>query len=298
MSPDIVAYLPDISLAQALPFVLLTIAGLLVLALDAVLDLVVKGITSERRDFVLRWVTAGSFVVTGATISAGYLGSSPIPFFEGALRADEFGNLGTLIILFSALAFVLMSPPAIKRLRLPAGELYALLIFSVFGMVLLTVANDLISAFIAIEISSLALYCMAGINRRNRRAAESAFKYFILGAFASAFLVLGIAFLFGATGTTQLYGSGAAMREMKAEHMRTGHRALPAETHGYDFGIADVVYAGERPANVGRPVTTYVKAPNGESIAVTTVENRRVVDPVNPLWLMIGFTLLLVGLSF
>ncbi len=289
MIPQIEAYVPHVTLDQIVPFAILIIAGLLILALDALLDIVIKGITPERRDGVLTAVTGGAILVTGFTFFTNVLGTSSRPFFEGMLRTDEFGNLGALIILFAALVFVIMSPRVIKARRLPAGELYALLLFALSGMTLLTVANELVTAFICIEILSLALYVMAGIDRRSRKSSEAAFKYFILGAFASAFLVLGIGFLFGATGTTQLFGNGKIVKELQSNPVAS----LPTNVASYNLGFDDVLTAQERVVFASVPATEMQ-----QGVLVQKNHEAAFTTPLNPVWIFVGFALVFVGLCF
>ena len=85
------------------------------------------------------------------------------------------------------------------------GEYYALVVFGAVGMCLLTGAIELLVVFIALEISSISTYILAGYRKQTGRGPEAAIKYFLLGSFATAFLLYGIALIFGATGTTQIY---------------------------------------------------------------------------------------------
>ena len=85
------------------------------------------------------------------------------------------------------------------------GEYYALIVFGAVGMCLLTAAVELLVVFIALEISSISTYILAGYRKNTGRGPEAAIKYFLLGSFATAFLLYGIALIFGATGTTQIY---------------------------------------------------------------------------------------------
>ena len=93
-----------------------------------------------------------------------------------------------------------------ERDDLPAGEYYALVLFSIVGMMMMATATDLLVIFVALEILSLAVYVLTGIRRDNRAGTEAAFKYFLLGAFSSAFFLYGIAFTYGVTGSTRLDG--------------------------------------------------------------------------------------------
>ena len=89
---------------------------------------------------------------------------------------------------------------------MPAGEYYALVLFAIVGMMMMATASDLLVIFVALEILSLAVYVLTGIRRDNAAGTEAAFKYFLLGAFSSAFFLYGIAFTYGVTGSTRLSG--------------------------------------------------------------------------------------------
>src|SRR5207245_1485526 len=93
---------------------------------------------------------------------------------------------------------------ATAMLILPAGEYFALMLLSTSGMVFMAAANDLIVIFLALEIMSVAVYVLVGMLRREVRSNEASLKYFLLGAFATGFLLYGIAFFYGATGSTRL----------------------------------------------------------------------------------------------
>src|SRR5439155_13931234 len=96
------------------------------------------------------------------------------------------------------------SGPTIDRERLPAGEYYALMLFAIAGMMLMATASDLLIIFLALNVLSLAVYVLTGIRRDSPQATEAAFKYFLLGAFSSAFFLYGIAFMYGVTSSTRL----------------------------------------------------------------------------------------------
>ena len=97
-----------------------------------------------------------------------------------------------------------ISVPTLDRERLPRGEYYALMLFALAGMMLMATATDLLVIFLALEVLSLAVYVLTGIRRQSAAGAEAAFKYFLLGAFSSAFFLYGIAFVYGLTGSTRL----------------------------------------------------------------------------------------------
>jgi NADH-quinone oxidoreductase subunit N len=117
---------------------------------------------------------------------------------------DNFGVFARMLVLAAAALATFASPGYLRPRRLDKAEFYALLLLSTVGMTLLVVAADLVMVFLAVELLSLALYVMAGFERSRPEAQEASMKYFLMGAFASAFLLYGIAFVFGGSGTTNL----------------------------------------------------------------------------------------------
>lgn len=194
---QIQAYVPAISLWHILPFLILLAGAISCLLFDA-------ASSKARSRAVLPYITVTTLVATLFALSRDMFPSASQTFLEGAFRADEFGRIGSLAILFAGLMMAIFAPRMVIKRNLPAAETYALLLFAMFGAVALAMANEMLTAFIVLETMSLSLYVLAGIDRRSAKSTEAAFKYFILGAFASAFLVLGIAFLFGATHTTYI----------------------------------------------------------------------------------------------
>lgn len=123
--------------------------------------------------------------------------------FSGVLVANSFSKGAGLIILACGLFTVLSSLTYFKNNAFCSTEFYSLTVFAASGMLLLTMAQELISVFIALEIMSLAIYILVGYDRTNVISAEAVLKYLMLGAFAGAFLTMGTAFVYGQTGSTQ-----------------------------------------------------------------------------------------------
>ena len=122
----------------------------------------------------------------------------------GVVTADNFGLFVTAVLIVVGLLSLAFSAPMIDRERLPQGEYYALLMFATAGMMLMATASDLLVIFLALEVLSLGVYVLTGIRRSSPASVEGALKYFLLGAFASAFFLYGIALTYGVTGTTHL----------------------------------------------------------------------------------------------
>jgi NADH-quinone oxidoreductase subunit N len=122
----------------------------------------------------------------------------------GLVVADNFGLFVTGVLIVIGLLSLALSPPTIDHEHLPRGEYYALLLFGIAGMMLMATASDLLVIFLALEVLSLAVYVLTGLRRDSAAATEAAFKYFLLGAFSSAFFLYGIAFAYGLAGSTRL----------------------------------------------------------------------------------------------
>jgi len=120
-------------------------------------------------------------------------------FFKGMIVNDDFRLAFAMIFLIVAFLTVLISLRWIEDEALPVGEYFALLLFATTGMLFMASANDLVMIFLGLEITSISTYVLCGYRRRDLRSNESAMKYFILGSFSTAFLLYGIAFVYGAT---------------------------------------------------------------------------------------------------
>src|SRR5215475_4762529 len=124
--------------------------------------------------------------------------------FKGLVQFDTFSMFFHWLIGLIAFLVILASDPYLERERLQSAEFYALVLFATAGMGVLSSAQELLTAFIGLEMSSISSYVLAGYRRDSLKASESAMKYFLLGSFATAFFLYGIALVYGVTGTTIL----------------------------------------------------------------------------------------------
>jgi NADH-quinone oxidoreductase subunit N len=131
--------------------------------------------------------------------------------FNGMVVIDGFSIYLTVLLLVTGLAAIALSYDYLKRMEIERGEFYVLLLFSIGGMMLMVQAADLIVVFLALEWLSIPLYVLAGFARPRPESEEAAMKYFLLGAFASGFVVYGVALVFGGTGSTALMEIVAAV---------------------------------------------------------------------------------------
>ncbi|HEX5615167.1 MAG TPA: NADH-quinone oxidoreductase subunit N [Acidimicrobiia bacterium] len=130
----------------------------------------------------------------------------PYQALAGMVAVDGFAVFIRLVVLAATALTILISAAYLRREHLEGSEYVALVLLSATGMTLMASANDLVIVFLALEILSIALYVLAAFDRRRTTSQEAGFKYFILGAFSSAVFLYGIAFVYGATGTTSLTG--------------------------------------------------------------------------------------------
>jgi NADH-quinone oxidoreductase subunit N len=130
--------------------------------------------------------------------------------FHGLIQLDAFSIFFHLLVGGVAILVVLAAGPYLEREGLETAEFYALVLFATAGMGVLASAQELLTAFIGLEMSSISSYVLAGYRRESLKAGESAMKYFLLGSFATAFFLYGIALVYGVTGTTNLSLMGSA----------------------------------------------------------------------------------------
>ena len=140
----------------------------------------------------------------GGTAAAFVAGATPGEGFYGLIQSDVFSFFFRLLVGLVAVLVVLAANSYLQRENLPFAEFYALLLFATAGMGVLASARELLTAFIGLELSSISSYILAGFRRDSTKSSEASLKYFLLGSFATAFFLYGIALVYGATGTTNL----------------------------------------------------------------------------------------------
>ena len=186
---------PDIF--RILPEVVLTVTGVIVMLIDASLPS-----STPRRS--LGWIAAFG-TVAALWVSLWQLSLPQGTGFYGTVETSAFTVFFHVLICGIVLVALLVSLDTLPEDSHHQGEYYALVVFGAVGMCLLTGAVELLVVFIALEISSISTYVLAGYRKNTGRGPEAAIKYFLLGSFATAFLLYGVAMIFGATGTTQIY---------------------------------------------------------------------------------------------
>ncbi|MEO7136979.1 MAG: NADH-quinone oxidoreductase subunit N [Gemmatimonadales bacterium] len=179
-------------------------------------SLIVLLVASWRHETPADSRLAGWLSFAGVVLSAAGLGwlwvndVGPLGLAQ-MIALDPFRYAGLALVLLSAGATILLSLGYLERERLLAPEYYPLILLATSGMMFLAGAEDMIVLFLGLEVMSVAVYVLAGYDRANPSSAEAALKYFLIGAFASGFLLYGIALIYGATGTTNLSLIGAQL---------------------------------------------------------------------------------------
>lgn len=246
-----------------LPEIILTLAGTIAMVLEPM--------TGARGKRAIGWFAlVGLFAALGGALYAHTVAG---PAFSDMVVVDGFATFFRVLCIMAGILVTLSSFGYLRRENSESGEYYSLLLFSVAGQCIMSSANELIVIFIGLEISSIASYVLAGFLRRERLANEAATKYFLLGSFATAFLLYGIALVFGATGSTNL---GAIRDALAGAHaVRPEMLALAAAALmfvGFAFKVSASpfqVWAPDVYQGAPVPVTAFLAAaPKAAAFAV------------------------------
>jgi NADH-quinone oxidoreductase subunit N len=188
---------------RILPEIVLCIFGMIVMLLEPLLD-------EETGQRVLGLIALlGTLAGLGATW---LMAQAPGLAFWNMVKVDGFSVFFHVLMISIAAVVILSSYEYMAVQRIRAGEYYALIIFGTVGTALMSSAIELVLIFIALEISSISSYVLAGFRRHEAASAESSLKYFLLGSFATAFFLYGVALMFGATGSTNIDQIGGTLR--------------------------------------------------------------------------------------
>ena len=180
---------------RILPEIILSIFGMIIMVVDPLVD--------ERHSQKIIGIIAlvGSLAAIAATL---YQAQYPGLAFWSMVRVDSFSIFFHFLITAITAIVILISYEYMEVQQIRAGEYYGLVLFGAVGMCLMSSALELVLIFIALEISSISTYVLAGFRRRAAISSESSVKYFLLGSFATAFFLYGVALMFGATGSTSI----------------------------------------------------------------------------------------------
>jgi len=199
--------IPAVDYIRILPELVVSLFGVIIMLVDPILP-----DNSPKRPLGVLAVIGVLLGLAATYYQTGYYGSA----FSDMVSVDTFSVFFHFVVLLTALVVILTSFEYLAIQKLRAGEYYGLILFGTVGMMLMSSAVELVLIFIALEISSISTYILAGFRRRAAESAESSLKYFLLGSFATAFFLYGVALIFGATGTTNVYGIAQALQAQKS----------------------------------------------------------------------------------
>ncbi len=185
----------DVNFTPLLPTAQLLVTALVVMLRDLFIE------EHEPKRILVFLSLVGIGLAAGETLALWGVQKSA---FHDSIVLDNFAHYFALIFMLAAGLTILSSIDYVRQAGIHEGEFYALVLFATVGMMLMAAANDLMVFFLGLETMSIAVYVLTGMWRTNSRSSEAAMKYFLMGAFATGFLLYGIALIYGATGSTNL----------------------------------------------------------------------------------------------
>jgi NADH-quinone oxidoreductase subunit N len=206
---------------------------------------------------------------------------------------DTFARVACIVVIAGGIVASLLSPAYAKNVKCDHGEYYALILFAVVGMMIMVMAGDLITFFLGLETMSIAVYALTGLRGNDLRSSEAALKYFLMGAFATAFLLFGIALVYGMTGSVALVDLGRIMAATDpfATQPLLG-LGLVLILIGFAFKVAAIpfhMWAPDVYEGAPTPITGFmavgVKAAAFVGLLRIVVVGLGVADEYDPVWL-------------
>jgi NADH-quinone oxidoreductase subunit N len=224
--------MPDLGMLAVLPE--------LVLALFAcLLFILVPFVPKEKRD-MLGYFSIGALSVSGLLLIP--LWGKNVSAFSGMIALDPYALFFKVLFLIIALLVILISFLYLKIERVHLGEYYGLVLFATVGMMLMPASSDLLSFYLSLELMSMSFYILAAFMRKDAKSVEAGMKYFLTGVFTSGLILYGIAFLYGAAGTTHLKAIQAFLSQQNVGGSPTLILGLILLTAGFAFKIAAVPF--------------------------------------------------------
>jgi NADH-quinone oxidoreductase subunit N len=257
----------------------------IVLSVFGVVIMVLEAITSEAQKTSLGLLSLLGIVVAFAANAYAY--TDPGQAFQNMITVDAYGTFFRGLVLVVGFLCVLMSFSYLAREKAQTGEYYALILFSLVGQCVMATANDLIMVFIGLEISSIATYILAGFLRDDRRNSEAALKYFLLGSFATAFLLYGIAWIYGIAGSTNLDEIHRRLTDKSISPVLIGvAAALMFVGFGFKVSVAPFqMWAPDVYQGAAAPVSAFLSAgPKAAAFAVFFRVFTTSFGPMNARW--------------
>ncbi|MEO6911576.1 MAG: NADH-quinone oxidoreductase subunit N, partial [Edaphobacter sp.] len=282
LSPNIVALLPEY---------ILTLVGVLIMLIEPLLPP-----SASRKP--LGWLAIAGAVAAGAA-SWCQLHLGVLTAFSGTVQVDAFSVFFHLLISAIVLVTLLISLDYFEGSDRHAGEYFALIAFSAVGMMLMTCATELLVVFVGLEISSIATYILCGFRKGSATGAEASIKYFLLGSFATAFFLYGIALVFGATGSTSIAAIAAGLATTTTP--RLAYLALAMILIGLGFKVSSApfhVWTPDVYQGAPSPVVGYMStAPKAAAFAVLLRITFSAFGPMEHRWAVLMWILAALSMT-
>ncbi|MGB8013526.1 MAG: NADH-quinone oxidoreductase subunit N [Terriglobales bacterium] len=224
---------PAVDYIRILPELVLCVFGMLVMVIDPLLD------PESSHQSLGTVALIGALLALGSTF---YMAQYPGTAFSNMIRVEAFSVFFHFLVIAIAAVSILSSFDYLRVQRIRAGEYYGLILFGTVGMCLMSSAVELVLIFIALEISSISTYILAGFRRHDARSSEASLKYFLLGSFATAFLLYGVALIFGATGSTNIDAINQALHSSGAPVPVLAYVATALMFVGLGFKVASAPF--------------------------------------------------------
>jgi NADH-quinone oxidoreductase subunit N len=187
---------PNVDIWAIMPETIVAVTGIIVMLYDSLF---------RPQRHVTTVISLLGLIASAGLLISMWTGTS-VTSWNGMVTNDSLRMSFSLVALLTTAVTILISSVWVENEKIPEGEYHALLLFATFGMMFMASGSDLVIMFLGLETLSIATYVMAGLRKSDLKSNESAMKYFILGSFASAFLLYGMALIYGATGTTNIAG--------------------------------------------------------------------------------------------
>jgi NADH-quinone oxidoreductase subunit N len=226
---------PGADYIRILPELVLSVFGMLIMVVDPLLD---EDSSHQALGTIALIGTLAALASTFLMARPEYAGTA----FWDMVRVDGFSVFFHVLVIAIAAVVILSSFEYLRVQRIRAGEYYGLILFGTVGMCLMSSAIELVLIFIALEISSISTYVLAGFRRRDASSSESSLKYFLLGSFATAFFLYGVALMFGATGSTNIDAISQALHSGGAPVPVLAYVATALMFVGLGFKVASAPF--------------------------------------------------------
>ena len=278
---------------------LIALAPVIVLSVFAMMVLVVD-LFGGRNKTLLVFISLVGLLMTAISAFA----KNPIPAysFNDSYIVDHLSLFFICIFTISSALAILLSVEYNEREGIRAGEYYALILFCTVGMILLASSTDMIMIFLGIEIVSICLYVLAGIRRDNLRSNEAALKYFLLGAFATGFLLYGMTMVYGSTGSTNLFKIAEVVQNPSAQSNPLLLMGLVLLIIGFGFKVASVpfhMWAPDVYQGAPTPITAFMAVgPKAAAFAAFFRVFAETFPEMAPSWEIILSTIAVLSMFF